>query len=311
LGIDHCSNNSTHQPTLRRLRDSDNNLRIVLPTFDLSLRKSLPCSFLQDRLHDLIPRVNLLLPTEGLERYKSASQRARIGTEAWGAFNFFCPVCKSPRLDIASRNTAAIDYLCPRCDSPFQLKSQSRPFGNRIVDAAYSEMKRAILSDNTPNLYVLHYDLTQWAVRTVILIPHFAFALSAIECRPALGPAARRAGWIGCNILLNKIPADARIPIVESGKARAASEVRQAYNHLRPLENLKVETRGWTLDVLNVVRSLNKKEFSLADVYAHADDLAKLHPKNAHIPDKIRQQLQHLRDLKLLEFLSPGSYRLI
>jgi type II restriction enzyme len=255
--------------------------------------------------------VNLHLPTTGLNRYKSASQRARIGTEAWGALNFFCPVCKSPRLDVAPRNTVAVDYLCPKCASPFQLKSQSKPFGNRILDAAYSEMKRAILSDRTPNLYVLHYDVTQWAVRTVILIPHFAFALSAIECRPALGPTARRAGWIGCNILLNKIPQDARIPIVESGEARSVSEVRQAYERLRPLENLKVETRGWTLDVLNVVRSLNKKEFSLADVYAHANELAKLHPKNAHIPDKIRQQLQVLRDLGLLEFLGSGSYRLI
>jgi type II restriction enzyme len=255
--------------------------------------------------------MDLQLPTEGLNRYKSASQRARIGTEAWGAINFFCPVCKSPRLDIASRNTAAVDYLCPKCASPFQLKSQSKPFGNRIVDAAYSEMKRAILSDSTPNLYVLHYDLTQWAVRTVILIPHFAFALSAIECRPPLAPTARRAGWIGCNILLSKIPGDARIPVVESGKALPASEVRQAYKRLRPLENLKVETRGWTLDVLNVVRSLNKKEFTLSDVYAHADELAKLHPKNAHISEKIRQQLQVLRDLHLLEFLTPGTYNLL
>jgi type II restriction enzyme len=255
--------------------------------------------------------MDLQLPTEDLNRYKSASQRARMGTEAWGAINFFCPVCKSPRLDIASRNTAAVDYLCPKCASPFQLKSQSKPFGNRIVDAAYSEMKRAILSDSTPNLYVLHYDLTQWAVRTVILIPHFAFALSAIECRPPLAPTARRAGWIGCNILLSKIPGDARIPVVESGKALPASEVRQAYKRLRPLENLKVETRGWTLDVLNVVRSLNKKEFTLSDVYAHADELAKLHPKNAHISEKIRQQLQVLRDLHLLEFLTPGTYKLL
>lgn len=99
--------------------------------------------------------MDLQLPIEGLGRYKSASQRARIGTEAWGAMNFFCPVCKSPRLDIASRNTAAVDYRCPKCESPFQLKSQSKPFGTRIVDAAYSEMKRAILSDRTPNLYVL------------------------------------------------------------------------------------------------------------------------------------------------------------
>jgi type II restriction enzyme len=171
-------------------------------------------------------------------------------------------------------------------------------------------MKRAILTDHTPNLYVLHYDLTAWAVRTVILIPHFAFALSAIERRPPLAPTARRAGWVGCNILLNKIPQDARIPIVADGAARPTAEVRRAYRRLRPLENLKAETRGWTLDVLNVVRSLNKPEFLLSDVYARADDLSKLHPDNRHVRDKIRQQLQVLRDLGLLSFLGSGSYRL-
>jgi type II restriction enzyme len=82
------------------------------------------------------------------------------------------------------------------------------------------------------------------------------------------------------------------------------------YSRDRPLEKLKVEKRGRTLDVLQVVQSLGKREFTLADVYAHTHDLAKLHPKNAHIPDKIRQQLQVLRDLGLMEFLGSGSYRL-
>jgi len=254
--------------------------------------------------------VNLHLPTEGLDRYKNASQRARVGTESWGASNFFCPSCQSPRLRPAPQGFAAVDYFCPSCDSPFQLKSQSRPIGAKIVDAAYSEMKRAIVEDRTPNLYVLHYDLADWAVRSVILVPHFAFALSAVEKRPPLAPTARRAGWVGCNILLDKIPEDARIPIVQSGKFRPTSEVRNAYQRLRPLEKLKSETRGWTLDVLNVVRSLKKTEFSLTDVYAHTAALAKLHPNNAHVRDKIRQQLQLLRDLGLLQFLSPGSYRL-
>jgi len=150
--------------------------------------------------------VDLQLPTTGLDRYKSASQRARVGTESWGAENFFCPACESPRLQPSPQGTAAIDYVCPSCESPFQLKSQSKPIGARILDAAYSEMKRAILEDRTANLYVLHYDLTGWLVRTVILVPHFAFALSAIERRPPLAPTARRAGWVGCNIVLDKIP---------------------------------------------------------------------------------------------------------
>jgi type II restriction enzyme len=254
--------------------------------------------------------VDLRLPIEGLDRYKSASQRARVGTESWGAINFFCPACESPSLRSAAQGTAAIDYVCPSCDSPFQLKSQSKPLRSKIVDAAYSEMKRAILEDRTPNLFVLHYDLDTWAVRTVLLVPHFAFTLSTLEKRPPLAPTARRAGWVGCNILLDRIPMHARISLVSEGSPHAPREVRRSYNRLRPLEKLQIEKRGWTLDVLQVVQSLGKMEFTLADVYAHTHDLAKLHPKNAHIPDKIRQQLQVLRDLGLLEFLAPGSYRL-
>jgi type II restriction enzyme len=37
--------------------------------------------------------------------------------------------------------------------------------------------------------------------------------------------------------------------------------------------------------------------------------LAKLHPNNAHVRDKIRQQLQILRDIGLLDFLGSGSPR--
>jgi len=254
--------------------------------------------------------MDLRLPTQGLENYKSASQRARVGTESWGAANFFCPSCDSPRLDVAPRNTVAVDYSCPTCKSTFQLKSQSRPLGSRIVDAAYSEMKHAILEDRTPNLFVLHYDLDAWAVRSVLLVPHFAFALSAVEQRKPLAPTARRAGWVGCNILLDKIPMQARISIVSDGTPQTPHEVRSSYNRLRPLEKLQVEKRGWTLDVLQVVQALAKMDFTLADVYAHSDELAKLHPKNAHIRDKIRQQLQVLRDLSLLQFLGSGSYRL-
>src|ERR1019366_10403186 len=96
-------------------------------------------------------------------------------------------------------NTAAIDYICSVCQTPFQLKSQCRVFGGKIVDAAYSKMRLAIVEDRTPNLYVLHYDQPSWKVKTLILIPRFAFTLSALECRKPLSPTARRAGWVGCN----------------------------------------------------------------------------------------------------------------
>src|SRR3989442_11191273 len=141
-----------------------------------------------------MPRLYLQRPARGLDHCKGSSQRPRLGPEPWGAQIFFCPACESPRLRSAPLGTAAIDYFCPSCDSPFQLKSQSKPLGSKIVDAAYSEMKRAILEDRTPNLYVMHYDLAEWTVQTVILVPRFAFTLSAIERRPALAATARRAG---------------------------------------------------------------------------------------------------------------------
>jgi len=166
------------------------------------------------------------------------------------------------------------------------------------------------MSDQTPNLYLLRYKLLEWRVESVLLIPHFAFSLSFIDKRNALSPTARRRGHVGCYFVLDRIPPDAKIPVVHGGEVVPPAEVRKAYKKVRPLEKLDIERRGWTLDVLNIVRSLKKNEFVLSEVYDHADQLTELHPQNHHIHDKIRQQLQVLRDLDLLEFLGSGSYSL-
>lgn len=244
------------------------------------------------------------------KRYSSPSQQARVITESWAADNLFCPSCPSPLLTRSAAGTPAVDFACPRCKSIFQLKSRSSAFGAKIVDAAYSAMRNAILNDRTPNLFALHYHPGHWQVRNLFLIPRFAFPLTVIEKRNPLGRNARRAGWVGCNILLDRIPVDARIPIVVDGATRSPAEVRERFRRLTPLADISVEKRGWTLDVLNVVRSLRKNEFALDEVYAFERELFRLHPGNRHIRDKIRQQLQILRNLHLLEFLTPGSYRL-
>lgn len=254
--------------------------------------------------------MDLHLPTTGLDRYKSASQCARICTESWGATSLYCPACDSRRIDALPSGTHAADFTCPSCESRFQLKSKSSAFGNRVIDGAYAAMHRAIVSDETPNLFLLHYHLPRLTVENVLLIPHFAFTLSFLEKRKPLSANARRAGWVGCNFLLDRIPADARIPIILDGQTVSSSKVRKAYEKLRPLEKLNVQKRGWTLDVLQIVKGLNKKEFALKEVYDQEEALANLHPNNAHVRDKIRQQLQVLRDLGLLEFLGSGEYRL-
>jgi type II restriction enzyme len=254
--------------------------------------------------------VDLQLPTAGLDRYKSASQRARICTESWGAASLYCPACDSRRVDALPSGTHAADFTCPSCDSRFQLKSKSSAFGNRVIDGAYAAMHRAIVSDETPNLFLLHYQLPKLTVENLLLIPHFAFTLSFLEKRKPLSANARRAGWVGCNFLLDRIPSDARIPVIQDGRQVSSAKVRTAYEKLRPLEKLNVQKRGWTLDVLQIVKGLNKREFTLKEVYEQEEELAKLHPDNHNVEPKIRQQLQVLRDLGLLEFLTPGSYRL-
>ncbi|HUJ29738.1 MAG TPA: DpnI domain-containing protein [Candidatus Acidoferrum sp.] len=254
--------------------------------------------------------MQLALPTKGLAAYTSASQRARVATEAWGLENLYCANCSSRALNPSPPNTPAIDFECPKCRIRFQLKSQSHGFGERILDSAYNKMVREIKENRTPNLFALHYELDSWRVANLLLIPSFAFPLSAIEKRKPLAPTARRAGWVGCNILLGAIPGDARIPLVIDGVPSPAKQVRELYARVRPLKALGAEQRGWTLDVLNAVRSLEKTEFSLADAYELEDGLSALHPDNRHVRDKIRQQLQILRDMGLLQFLGGGAYRL-
>jgi type II restriction enzyme len=190
------------------------------------------------------------------------------------------------------------------------LKSKSSSFGQRVQDGAFEAMRRSIRENDTPGLFLLRYKRPEFVVQSVMLIPHFAFNESMLKKRNPLSKAAQRADWVGCIFMLDLIPPDARIDVVKDGWPMPASMVRDAYKRLRPLEKLDPGKRGWTLDVLNVVRILGKPEFVLADVYAHEDELGKLHPANRHIRPKIRQQLQVLRDLGFLEFLGAGEYRL-
>jgi hypothetical protein len=50
--------------------------------------------------------------------------------------------------------------------------------------------------------------------------------------------------------------------------------------------------------------------FTTAEVYAFERELERLHPDNRHVRDKIRQQLQVLRDAGLLVHVGRGKWRL-
>jgi type II restriction enzyme len=87
-------------------------------------------------------------------------------------------------------------------------------------------------------------------------------------------------------------------------------EVRARFKRVKPLKEIPVTQRGWTLDVLNVVNRLGKTEFTTTDAYIFERELEQLYPDNRNIKAKIRQQLQELRDTGLLLHIERGVWRL-
>jgi type II restriction enzyme len=253
--------------------------------------------------------MNLQCEIELVGPYKSKSQIARVLTEAWCGRELYCPACDSDRLTTSRANTQAVDFECPQCDQPFQLKSLRRWNPKKVVDAGYEAMLRAIRADKTPNLLVLQYS-DDWLVKNLLLVPKVFFTESIVEKRTPLSVGARRAGWVGCNILLGEIPLDGKIALISSGQAIPKAKVREEFSRIRGLAELPPSLRGWTLDVLGLIRQLDKPCFSLRELYRFEPELKAIHPGNQNIRPKIRQQLQVLRDLGMLEFLTPGNYLL-
>ena len=77
------------------------------------------------------------------------------------------------------------------------------------------------------------------------------------------------------------------------------------------LQTSKLESRGWLMDVLKCVERIPNDDFNLDEVYAFADELQRKHPENNFVRDKIRQQLQYLRDKGFVQFVERGRYRKI
>jgi len=255
--------------------------------------------------------VDIRLPTKLADRYRGPTQRARVISEAWIAANLFCLACDSNELRREQANSKTLDFRCTDCSGLYELKSSSSAIRGRLPDGAYETMMSTMRSGRTPHLLAMHYDKRTWSVANLFAIPGFVLTPSTIHCRNPLAETARRAGWVGCDILLNRMPADARVSIVENGKVAPKKIVRERFAKLKPLAELSLPQRGWTLDVLNVVRKVGKQEFTLAEVQEHAPELQRLHPENRHVSDKVRQQLQVLRDLGLLTFVdNRGLYRL-
>jgi type II restriction enzyme len=242
--------------------------------------------------------------------YTSGSQKAKAWTEAWITAWAYCPHCGNAKMSPFPNNSPLADFFCTSCSEEFELKSQKAKFGAKVLDGEFNTKCKRLAANNNPNLLLMNYDLKSLAVVNLFIVPKHFFVREIIEERKPLAATARRAGWIGSKILLDRVPESGKIHIVKSSIIRPKDVVLEEWQKTLFLRDQSLEARGWLLDVMKCVESLGKRDFTLDEVYAFDRGLGELYPGNQNVRPKIRQQLQFLRDRGFIDFVGRGNYRL-
>jgi len=241
--------------------------------------------------------------------YNSNSQIARVLTESWVKINSYCPSCGEKPLSDFENNRPVADFYCIKCSEEFELKSKSGKFSITITDGAYDSMLKRITSDTNPNFFFLTYN--NFEVDNFLIIPKQFFTPEIIIKRKPLSDTARRAGWTGCNIDISKVSDFGKIFLVEKSKIINPEVVQTAFNKTNFLRGKSLDSKGWILDILQCIEKIPNKDFTLKDIYYFENELKIKYPNNNFIKDKIRQQLQFLRDKEMIEFSGRGTYKKI
>ena len=238
--------------------------------------------------------------------YKSEPQKIRVLSEDWVANQSYCPSCDAEPLAEFTNNKPVADFYCANCNEQYELKSKQAKLSNIINDGAYDTMIERISSDNNPNFFFLTYS-QEYSVNNFLIIPKHFFKPDMIIKRKPLSVTAKRAGWVGCNIDLRQVPESGKVFLVKNQQVIPRDNVTEQFQKTLFLREQSTTSRGWTLDVWQCIDRL-EDSFSLNQVYAFADKLQRKHPENNHIKDKIRQQLQVLRDRGIIKFTGRGRY---
>ena len=172
------------------------------------------------------------MPTELAVAGVNHVHRAQVLPEFWAEHNLYCPNCSSEKLVRADKHAGELS--CPDCRSRFQIKGQPTRFGKSIAGGEFDSAARGMGNGNTSGYFFLHYDARTWTVRDLLLLPRFGIPDSAV---------ARRAAR--CHFILDRIPAEARIPMITTIKSASPGgtecimisrpeEVREKFRRLKP-----------------------------------------------------------------------------
>ncbi|OOS25497.1 DpnI domain-containing protein [Moraxella pluranimalium] len=252
--------------------------------------------------------MNLYFNKDLAKDYQNNSQIIRILTEDWLANNVYCPCCGQFPVSQFDNNNPVGDFFCTSCQEQYELKSKNgKSLGNSIADGAYRTMLERITSDTNPSFFFLSYDKKEYKVNNLIIVPKHFFTADIIIPRQKGIP--NRPNYIMCSINTSALPSNGKISIIEHGQVINQDKVIEQWKKNFYLREMKSDSKGWLLTTMNCLDRIADDEFSLKQMYAFEHELALKYPNNAHIKDKIRQQLQFLRDKGMIEFLGRGRYR--
>jgi hypothetical protein len=111
--------------------------------------------------------------------------------------------------------------------------------------------------------------------------------------------------------ILSKVPKENKIKYEKSERDLFPSSTYepQEDRYDGGIESIVNSLSGWRLEVFKSTLEIQPEIFNLDDVYSFEGHFQKIYPDNKNIRAKIRQQLQELRDIGLIEFVQPGVYR--
>ena len=246
--------------------------------------------------------------TKLAENYKNTSQKIRVLSESWVDNEIFCPNCGC-NISSYKNSKPVADFYCPNCSEDYELKSKKNNMGKKIVDGAYKTMIERLQSTNNPNFFFLNYDIKNYEVLNFAVIPkHFFIPEIIIKRNQGI---KNRPNYIMCSIDLTKIPKSGKIFYIKNRKIENKNKILENWNKTLFLRKSKeIESKGWILDIMKCIDKLEKNEFTLNEIYTFENLLSQKYINNRHIKDKIRQQLQFLRDKNYLKFIGRGKYKL-
>ena len=132
--------------------------------------------------------------------------------ENYIVYNLPCPVCNENKLEKYKQNEKSRDASCKNCKCQLQIKASKMTNVNKkitilkLLGASYTTTLASIKNNNVHFVIVYYYvDIyNYYHVSNIYFVNSKDINENCIEMRKPLSATAKRAGWVGCNLVFKK-----------------------------------------------------------------------------------------------------------